>query len=74
MQYNSLSLSDPTGPASLQECALLYVVVVEADLSFFSFADRYAMVKLGTADLGNVKVLRSGPYTLLKSDRDSHKQ
>lgn len=47
-----------------QECALLYVVVVEADLSFFSFADRYAMVKLGTADLGNVKMLRSGPYAV----------
>lgn len=52
---------------ALERCALLYVIVVEADLSCFSFADRFAMVKDGVSDLeaaGVVKVIRSGEYAI----------
>lgn len=38
----------------------LYLFVVEEDKSFFSFADRYEMVRKGTEDLENVLVIRSG--------------
>lgn len=38
----------------------LYVFVVEENRSFFSFRDRYEMVKKGTEDLKNVIVVRSG--------------
>ena len=38
----------------------LYIFVLEEDKSFFSFADRFEMVKRGTNDLSNVLVLRSG--------------
>ena len=38
----------------------LYVFVVEENKSFFSFRDRYEMVKRGTDDLKNVLVVRSG--------------
>lgn len=45
-------------------CDVLYAIVVETDLSDFSFEDRLAMVRLGTEDLNNVRVLRSGPYAV----------
>ena len=38
----------------------LYVFVVEEESSFFSFSDRYEMVRQGTNDLENVTVVRSG--------------
>lgn len=37
----------------------LYIFVLEEDKSYFSFADRYEMVKRGTDDLCNVIILRS---------------
>ncbi len=42
----------------------LYIFVVEEDKSEFKFADRINLVKLGTADLGNVTVLSSGKYVI----------
>lgn len=47
-----------------RECDRLYVIIVESDLSFFTFKDRYAMVERGVSDLENVKVLRSGQYAV----------
>lgn len=47
-----------------KSCGGLYVIVVEADLSVFAFKDRFAMIELGTADLPNVKLLRSGQYAV----------
>lgn len=38
------------------------VFVLEEDRSFFSFRDRFHLVKAGTADWKNVKVLPSTPY------------
>ncbi len=40
----------------------LYVFVVEEDKSVFKFKDRFKMVELGTADIGNVIVKPSGKY------------
>lgn len=45
---------------------LLYVFVVEEDKSFFKFEDRIEMVRRGTSDLANVKVLPSGRYIISK--------
>ena len=45
-----------------KECDYLYVFVVSEDKSKFSAKDRMEMVKLGTADLENVKVLPTGAY------------
>lgn len=42
----------------------LYVFVLEEDKSRFSFEDRYAMVKNGTAEYENVLVLRSGKFII----------
>lgn len=42
----------------------LYVFVVEEDKSFFSFKDRYELVKKGTQDLENVSVIPSGNYII----------
>lgn len=42
----------------------LFIFVVEEDKSFFSFKDRYEMVKSGCIDLDNVTVLPSGRYIL----------
>ncbi len=42
----------------------LYVLVVEEDRSVFPFDLRFALVRDGTADLGNVSVLRGGPYVI----------
>ncbi len=43
---------------------LLYVFVVEEDKAHFSFEDRLAMVRAGTADFDNVRVHPSGPYMI----------
>ena len=45
---------------------LLYVFVVEEDKSYFSFEDRYEMVKGNVADLPKVKVIPSGKYIISK--------
>lgn len=45
----------------------LIVFVVEEDASAFRFDDRLEMVRLGTRDLGNVKVVPSGKYNISKS-------
>lgn len=42
----------------------VYVFVVQEDKSYFSFSDRYEMVKRGTQDISNVRVLPSGQYVL----------
>ena len=47
-----------------RECDLLYVFVVSEDKSFFSFDDRFQMVKLGTSDIPNVIVNPTGPYLI----------
>lgn len=46
------------------EADIVYVLVVEEDGSMFSFADRLAMAKEGTADLKNVVVLGGGRYAV----------
>lgn len=49
---------------ALEECDYLYIFVVEEDLSEFSFAERFEMVKEGTKDLENVMVLPSGKFII----------
>lgn len=46
------------------ECDRVYVFVVEEDRSYFSYADRFNMVRAGCADLENVVVTGSGTYIL----------
>uniref|UniRef100_UPI0040570B52 adenylyltransferase/cytidyltransferase family protein n=1 Tax=Acetatifactor sp. TaxID=1872090 RepID=UPI0040570B52 len=49
------------------ECVdLLYVFVVEEDKSYYSFKDRYEMVKKGVEKLAKVRVLPSGKFILSK--------
>ncbi|GHU41503.1 hypothetical protein FACS1894111_03890 [Clostridia bacterium] len=43
---------------------LLMVFVVQEDKSAFSFADRFALVERGTADLSNVAVVPSGEFMI----------
>lgn len=45
----------------------MIVFVVEEDASAFRFQDRLEMVRLGTRDLGNVRVVPSGKYNISKS-------
>lgn len=45
-------------------CSHVFLLVVEEDVSEFSFGDRFAMVKAGTADLKNVTVLPGGRYAV----------
>lgn len=47
-----------------KECEHLYVFCVSEDKSEFSFADRFEMIKLGTAHLKNLSVLPTGPYLI----------
>ncbi len=47
-----------------ERCDRLYLFVVEEDLSLFSFADRFEMVKKGVDSMDNVTVLPSGEYIL----------
>lgn len=46
------------------ECDHMYVFVLSEDRSRFSAADRLAMVQQGTAHLGNVTILPTGPYLI----------
>ena len=43
---------------------LFYVIVVEEDASVFPFADRLELVRKGTADIANVRVLSSSHYAV----------
>lgn len=43
---------------------ILLLFVVEEDRSFFSFKDRYEMVKIGVNDIQNVIVIPSGDYNI----------
>ena len=62
-----------------QDCGHVYVFVLSEDRGHFPAADRLALVRSGTAHLGNVTVLPSGPYmisaatfpTYFLPDRDS---
>ncbi len=45
-------------------CRHVFILVVEEDASLFSFADRLAMVKAGTADLPGVTVIPGGRYAV----------
>lgn len=45
-------------------CSHVFLLVVEEDVSEFSFGDRFAMVKAGTADLKNVTVISGGRYAV----------
>ncbi len=45
-------------------CDYVFVLVVEEDLSRFSFRDRLKLVKQGTADLDNVMVIPGGRYAV----------
>ncbi len=47
-----------------RQCEHVYVLVVEEDLSVFSFADRLRLVEEGTKDLDNVTVLSGGRYAV----------
>ena len=44
----------------------LFIFVVEEDASEFSFKDRYEMVKLGTSDLPNITLLKTGKWMCSK--------
>lgn len=57
------------GHQYLVECAAakvdwLYIFVVQEDKSYFSFKDRYQMVKDGTKDIHNVITIPSGKFIL----------
>ena len=47
-----------------KECLRVYVFVLSEDKSQFSAADRLEMVRRGTEDISNVKVLPTGPYLI----------
>lgn len=49
---------------ALEYADQLYVFVVEEDRSYFSFKDRFEMVKKGVEDLEHVTVVPSGKYIL----------
>lgn len=49
---------------ALKEVDFLIIFVVEEDLSVFSFAERFAMIRGGGKDLNNVMVVPSGPFIL----------
>jgi len=65
-----------------KECLRVYVFVLSEDKSHFSAVDRLEMVRRGTEDIPNVKVLPSGPYlissatfpTYFLKDRDGAEQ
>ncbi len=42
----------------------LFIFVVEEDISFFSFKERFEMVRQGTADIENVIVVASGSFII----------
>lgn len=45
----------------------LIIFVVEEDASAFSFSDRIEMVRKGTQDINNIRVVPSGKYSISKS-------
>ena len=45
-----------------RENDLVYVFVVEQDVSLFKASERFILVETGVADLTNVKVILGGPY------------
>lgn len=47
-----------------KQCDKLIIFVVEEDKSVFPFADRLELVKAGTRDIPNVKVIPSGRFVL----------
>ncbi len=47
-----------------EDCDALYVFVVEAEASRFSFADRLALVRAGTRDIAKVTVCAGGPFII----------
>lgn len=49
---------------ALEQVDFLIIFVVQEDLSIFSFAERFAMVRNNTADLANVMVVPSGEFIL----------
>lgn len=62
-----------------RENDLVYLFIVQAERSFFTFEERWQMVQAGVADLENVKVIASGDYLIsaatfpayfLKDDQD----
>ena len=62
-----------------QECDHVYLFVVQAERSLFTFQERFALVKAGVKDLTNVVVVPGGEYMVssatfpayfLKSDQD----
>lgn len=46
------------------QCQKLYVLVVEENRSLFPFDVRFELVRRGTSDLGNVRVIKGGPYVI----------
>jgi [citrate (pro-3S)-lyase] ligase len=50
--------------SAASRCGGLYVIVVREDLSEFPFEDRMALVKAGTADIPNVRVINGGSYAV----------
>lgn len=46
------------------QCDVLYLFVVEEDRSVFPFQDRLRLVREGTEDIENVRVLAGGPYLI----------
>ena len=57
---------------ALKNCAALYVFVVECDASRVPFADRLALVRAGTADLGHVAVVPGGPFIISEATFPSY--
>lgn len=49
---------------ALEKCDFLMIFVVEEDKSVFAFEDRLTLVKEGTKDLKNVKVIPSGNFII----------
>jgi len=48
-------------------CGGLYVIVVQEDASVFPFTDRIKLVREGTADIPNVRVIPSGNYAVSRA-------
>ncbi len=49
---------------AIKKVDALIIFVLEENRSYFSFEDRYEMVKMGTADLENVYVIPSGKFII----------
>ncbi len=52
---------------ALKEVNHLYVFVLEEDKSFFSFQDRFYLVKSNCANLQNISIIPSGNYIISSS-------